>query len=190
MKIYTRTGDDGTTGLIGGSRATKGSLRICVIGDLDEANAAIGMAAASLSEPSEEPTLATILDLLHLCQVRLFEIGSELAAPPEGKIKYELLPADADGVLEESIDQLNEVVTPLTNFILPGGGPEGSALHFARTIVRRAERSIAALDEVEPIRSDIKKYVNRLSDWLFMAARSVNRLTGAEETVWKPGSES
>lgn len=124
---------------------------------------------------------------LEIIQQRLFEIGSELASPPDGKIKYELLPEDAEKVLEESIDWLNGIVPPLKHFILPGGCRASCALHSARTVVRRAERSLLALDENCEVRPNLKRYVNRLSDWLFMAARFMNTLAGASETVWKGG---
>lgn len=185
MRIYTKTGDAGTTGLIGGSREAKSHLIFHAVGDLDEANGAIGICVAQIKstwpERKEFFDLATMLEII---QQRLFEIGSELASPATGSLKYSLLPESAASALEDSIDGMNEVLPPLANFILPGGSLIASHLHFARTVVRRAERSIVALDQHATLSLNIKAFVNRLSDWLFMAARYANALDSEPETTW------
>lgn len=185
MRIYTKTGDSGTTGLIGGSREAKSHEVFHAIGDLDEANGAIGVCASVIK--STWPERKEFLDLalmLELAQQRIFEIGSELASPTTGSLQYRLLPDSAACSLEESIDAMNEALPPLANFILPGGSVIASQLHLARSVVRRAERSIVALDQTSSISANIKSYVNRLSDWLFMSARYANYLDSEPETTW------
>ncbi len=185
MKIYTKTGDSGTTGLIGGARELKSSCTFHAIGDLDEANGVLGVCIASITRSYDDGSdMGAITTILNFAQNHLFEIGSELASPASGSLKYNLLPAGAEKELETSIDQLNEVLPPLANFILPGGSNIASQLHLARTVVRRAERSIIALDQVSPVSANIKAYMNRLSDWLFMAARYANLVEGEPEVTW------
>ncbi|HVT14109.1 MAG TPA: cob(I)yrinic acid a,c-diamide adenosyltransferase [Fimbriimonadaceae bacterium] len=177
MKIYTRTGDSGTTGLIGGARIAKNSLRMTAIGDVDELNAAIGM-ARSHGAGSLDAELATI-------QNWLFDLGAELASPTEHARQYKAISEAQTARLEESIDRQTEALEPLREFILPGGSSLGAALHLARCICRRAERSILELNAHEPLDRDSLVFVNRLSDWLFVAARTANRLDGVMDVKWQ-----
>src|SRR5262245_40435126 len=165
VKLYTKTGDDGTTGLFGGGRVKKASLRVEAYGTVDEANAAIGIARATKLEPFTDDVLAQV-------QVDLFTLGAELACVPgkEPKLSMKLLDmADAER-LEKAIDAAEEGLPPLKSFVLPGGSAQAAALHLARTICRRAERCVLAIDDATP-RSDIIIYLNRLSDLLFVLAR-------------------
>lgn len=170
MRIYTKTGDTGTTGLVGGSRVSKSDGRIAAIGDVDELNALIGVARAQESELDTE---------LHRIQNWLFDLGAELATPPDTKFGNESLSDEHVRKLEESIDEMNEVLSPLRNFILPGGTPVAATLHHARTVCRRAERSVIAFGDVRP---ELNRFLNRLSDWLFVAARFENRARG--DVLW------
>ncbi|MCC6402672.1 MAG: cob(I)yrinic acid a,c-diamide adenosyltransferase [Fimbriimonadaceae bacterium] len=177
MKIYTRTGDDGTTGLVGGSRALKSDPRIELLGDLDEVNSHLGV-LRSLAIPAR-------LDLLlGKVQSRIFETGSEVASVPEGRRGYEAALGTIIEDLEASIDDMEASLEPLRQFILPGGGPAGAQAHLARTVCRRAERSMVALAGSAQVRTDLLRFLNRLSDWLFVAARWLNRETGCEEVAW------
>lgn len=184
MKIYTRTGDDGTTGLFGGARVAKESLRVTAYGSVDELNACLGVARAALTEPE-------FVDLLVALQRDLFALGAELGCTPE---KTERLPmtllGEADvNRLERHIDDADAVLASLTNFVLPGGSPGAAALHLARTVCRRAERDVLSLARTEPVRSDLVVYLNRLSDLLFALALRVNAAAGVAETPWAPRSE-
>lgn len=184
-KIYTRTGDDGTTGLVGGSRVKKTSIRVQAYGDIDELNSHIGL-CATLSEPAN---LAPLRDKLVLIQNELFDIGSELACP-SGSAMISIpttTPAQVSR-LEQWIDELNTNLPSLQSFVLPGGSVPNSQLHIARCVCRRAERSILSLHEVEPINEHARHYVNRLSDLLFVMSRAAASLTGAPESLWKPGA--
>jgi cob(I)alamin adenosyltransferase len=178
-RIYTRTGDDGTTGLVDGSRLSKADPRMAAIGDVDEANSAIGVARAALGPGDFSETLAHI-------QNDLFDLGADFATPPgiEGALRI------TDGQvasLERHIDRMNSALAPLTSFVLPAGEPAAAALHLARAVVRRAERSaVAALAGVE-IHACALSYLNRLSDLLFVAARAVNN-NGAGDVLWVPGA--
>jgi len=184
-KIYTRTGDDGTTALGSGERRKKYDLRIAAYGTLDETNAAIGIARLhTAGDPSLDPSLARI-------QNDLFDAGADLATPGKGKgpggARLTVTGAQV-AWLESEIDRLNAELEPLRSFILPGGLPAGAYLHLARTICRRAERLIAELmDKVdESVTPEVLQYVNRLSDYLFVAARYAND-KGAMEILWRPG---
>ena len=183
-KIYTKSGDDGTTALGSGERRPKHDLRIEAYGTVDEANAAIGLARAALSGDDAE------LDaLLTRVQNDLFDLGAELATPDDGKPKdYEPLCIVASQVerLEGDIDRLNAALDPLRSFVLPGGSAAAAALHLARTIARRAERLMAALAEKEPVNAPALIYMNRLSDLLFVAARRAND-NGKSDVLWVPG---
>jgi cob(I)alamin adenosyltransferase len=185
-KIYTKTGDDGTTALGTGERRPKHDLRIEAYGTVDEANAAIGMARAELSAEFAE------LDaVLVRVQNDLFDLGAELATPDDGKPKdYEPLRVVASQVdrLERDIDRLNAELAPLRSFVLPAGSRAAAALHVARTIVRRAERLMVALAgrEAERVGRPALVYMNRLSDFLFVASRWVNS-RGAGDVLWVPG---
>jgi cob(I)alamin adenosyltransferase len=177
-KIYTRTGDKGTSGLVDGSRVSKSSLRMAAIGDVDEANAAIGVAAATLNG-------GALPDMLLAIQNDLFDLGADVATP--GKVEGALrITAGQVERLEREIDEMNADLAPLTSFILPGGCPSAAALHLARAIVRRAERAAVALNESEPLNPQLLAYLNRLSDHLFVAARHRAADEGAV-ILWKPG---
>lgn len=178
-KIYTRTGDSGTAGLVDGSRVAKSSLRMTAIGEVDEANAAIGVAIAALGGGD------TALALVRI-QNELFDLGADVATP--GEIEGALrIVASQVARLEVEIDEMNATLDPLSSFILPGGSPEVAALHLARTVVRRAERAAVALHELEPLNPQLLAYLNRLSDHLFVAARSV--AAGKDgDVLWQPGA--
>jgi cob(I)alamin adenosyltransferase len=179
-KIYTRTGDDGTTGLAAGPRRAKHDLRIEAFGTVDETNAAIGLARLH-ADPETDALLARI-------QNELFDLGADLATPDDGKdLGYEPLRIVASQVerLESDIDALNARLEPLKSFVLPAGTPLAAHLHAARTIARRAERLVTALAEREPVSEPARRYVNRLSDFLFVAARVANLAEG--DVLWAPG---
>jgi cob(I)alamin adenosyltransferase len=178
-KIYTRTGDDGTTGLVDGSRVSKADPRMAAIGDVDEANSAIGVARAALGPGSFSEMLARI-------QNDLFDLGADLATPIEIAGALRIVPAQVEW-LEERIDQLNAALDPLTSFILPAGEPAAAALHLARAITRRAERATVAAAAQVALRPEVVTYLNRLSDLLFVAARAMNR-NGAGDVLWVPGA--
>ena len=175
-RIYTRTGDAGTTGLVDGSRVSKADPRMAAIGDVDEANSAIGVAIAALGERAPAVALLTI-------QNDLFDLGADIATPEGIDGALRIVPAQV-ARLEAEIDTMNADLAPLTSFILPGGDPAAAALHLARAIVRRAERSAVAVDGLNP---PALAYLNRLSDWLFVATRVVNG-AGAGDVLWQPGA--
>jgi cob(I)alamin adenosyltransferase len=172
-KIYTKTGDDGTTGLGDGTRVRKDSLRVDAFGTVDEANSAIGVVLAEGSVPPE------VRNILVEVQHDLFELGGELCIPGHSAIGDELI-----GRLEHELDALNENLPALKEFILPGGGRAAAACHLARTIVRRAERKTITLADDEPVRPEVIKYLNRLSDLLFVVARILARAESGEEVLW------
>ncbi|WP_432345661.1 cob(I)yrinic acid a,c-diamide adenosyltransferase [Shinella yambaruensis] len=184
-KIYTRTGDDGTTGLVAGPRRKKHDLRVESYGEVDEANSCIGLVRQHLAE---HPDLDAMLMRV---QNDLFDLGADLATPETGKrLDYEPLriaQAQVDR-LEREIDLLNADLQPLRSFVLPGGTPAAAALHLARTVARRAERRIVALQacEGEAVSAAAAAYINRLSDFLFVAARWVND-KGRTDILWVPG---
>ncbi|GGH31148.1 cob(I)yrinic acid a,c-diamide adenosyltransferase [Alsobacter metallidurans] len=185
-KIYTRTGDDGTTGLGTGERVPKFSLRVDAYGTVDETNAAVGMARMHTggAHPLVDEMLARI-------QNDLFDLGADLCAPDGGKpLPYEplrIVDAQVER-LEAEIDQLNESLSPLRSFVLPGGSPAAAALHLARTVSRRAERLMVQLAQTpgEPVGAPALRYVNRLSDFFFVASRYVND-KGEGDVLWIPG---
>lgn len=180
-KIYTRTGDDGTTGLVDGSRLAKSDARLHAIGEVDEANSALGVAIAALGAHPIVPQLVRI-------QNDLFDLGADLATPGEdftpGEMTLRIVPAQP-ARLETEIDALNADLEPLRSFILPGGA--AAALHLARAIVRRAERAAVAAAAATPINPEALRYLNRLSDFLFVACRAVNK-TGGGDVLWVPGA--
>ena len=180
MKIYTKTGDDGTTGLFGGARVPKASARVEAYGTVDELNAAIGVARATRPDERTE-------DILAHAQVDLFTMGAELACVPgkEAKLAMLLLRAEDIARLERDIDGLEATLIALQTFILPTGSPQAAALHFARTVCRRAERRVVALGE--DAGPQTLRYLNRLSDLLFILARRANESRG--DVLWKPGGE-
>jgi cob(I)alamin adenosyltransferase len=175
-RIYTRTGDAGTTGLVDGSRVSKADPRMAAIGDVDEANSAIGVAIAALGERAPAAALLTI-------QNDLFDLGADIATPAGIDGALRIVPAQVTR-LEAEIDAMNADLAPLTSFILPGGDAGAASLHLARAIVRRAERSAVAVDGLNP---PALAYLNRLSDWLFVATRVVNG-AGAGDILWQPGA--
>jgi cob(I)alamin adenosyltransferase len=180
MKIYTRTGDSGQTGLFGGGRVSKTHPRVEAYGDVDELNAALGMARAIEMMPRIDEVLVPV-------QRDLFAIGALLATPDRDKMKRQLEKASIDErrirELEQSIDDGDAELEPLRSFIVPGGTPKAAALHVARTVCRRAERRVIALDQ-EEIPAIVVVYLNRLSDLLFTLARVANRRAGAGEVTW------
>lgn len=178
-KVYTRTGDDGTTGLGGGQRVPKDSLRIEAYGTVDELNSVLGVALASgVCEPLRGP-LARV-------QNDLFNLGSDLCFLESDKAQFKIPSIEPRHVdaLEELMDTLSEELLPLENFVLPGGSPSAAQLHVARCVCRRAERLAIALAQREPIGPSVVRYLNRLSDALFVAARYENRAAGVAEPLW------
>lgn len=173
-KIYTRTGDDGTTGLGDGTRTDKDSPRVEAYGTVDEANSAIGLVLALDSVPGGIRRCLT--DVQH----DLFELGGELCIPGHVAIHDAFVAR-----LEKELDSLNTDLPPLKDFILPGGGAAAAACHVARTIVRRAERRVASLRRTEAVRGEVLRYLNRLSDLLFVIARVLAREESGEEVLWK-----
>ncbi len=172
-KIYTRTGDGGTTGLGDGSRTDKDGVRVTAFGTVDELNAAIGMMAV---HPMPQP----IADILFEVQHNLFDLGGELCVPG-----YEAVTAGQVEWLEDKLDEHNAALPPLKDFILPGGGPAAAACHFARTVCRRAERWVQTLQRAEAINPHGLAYLNRLSDLLFVLGRVLARHEGGAEVVWQ-----
>jgi cob(I)alamin adenosyltransferase len=185
-KIYTRTGDDGTTGLAAGPRRSKADPRLETIGAIDEANAAIGLARLETGTP--HPAIDAMLARV---QNDLFDLGADLATPDDGKpLGYEALRivAAQTARLEADIDAINASLQPLKSFVLPGGSRAAAALHLARTVARRAERAMVALAarSGEPVNPEGLRYINRVSDLLFVAARAVND-NGNADVLWVPG---
>jgi len=179
-KIYTRTGDDGTTGLVDGSRVAKHHARMEAIGAVDEANSTLGFAAVVLAgEPAAD---------VRRLQNDLFDLGADLATPGDdftpSDMVLRIVPAQADW-LEQRIDALNENLAPLRSFILPGGSEGAARVHIARAAVRRAERAMTALAGEAPVNPAALAFVNRLSDYLFVLARALN---GGADPLWQPGA--
>ena len=184
-RIYTRTGDDGTTGLVDGSRAAKHAPRLEAVGAVDEANAVLGWAVLALDDQAD----------IERIQNDLFDLGADLATPlgnsggddfAPSDMVLRIVPGQAEW-LEGRIDAANESLEPLRSFILPGGSEAAARLHMARTAVRRAERAMTALAAAEPVNPAALAYINRLSDYLFVLARAVNA-AGAGDVLWKPGA--
>lgn len=175
-RIATRTGDDGTTGLGDGTRVPKSHLRVCAMGDIDELNSQLGVLLC-------EPLPQDVRDLLVLVQHELFNLGGELSIPG-----YELISAEAVSRLDAALDGHNASLPRLAEFILPGGARSAAVAHVARTVARRAERSLVALAAVEPVREAPRQYLNRLSDLLFVLARVLNRANldglGGDDVYW------
>ncbi len=185
-KIYTRMGDDGTTGLLGtGERRRKDALRVEAYGTVDEINAALGAALAG----GLDGELGTLTRRL---QGELFELGADLAAPAAGSpgSRHPAFAARHVEALEQDIDRLSQRLPPLSRFILPGGSPGASALHLARTVCRRAERRCVALAAAEAVGPEVLRYLNRLGDLLFVMARWENRARGIEDVPWVPTTPS
>jgi cob(I)alamin adenosyltransferase len=178
-RVYTRTGDDGTTSLTGGARVPKDSRRIAAYGTVDEVNSAIGVALAAGLTPG-------IAEALRSIQNELFHLGADLSTPEGDKAKHPVPVISESHVLalERLMDRLSEELPPLENFVLPGGAPGAAQLHVARTVCRRAERAVVALARTEPVSAEAVRYLNRLSDALFVLARYENRSRGVEDVLW------
>jgi cob(I)alamin adenosyltransferase len=179
MKIYTKTGDAGDTGLFGGARVSKASERVETYGEVDELNSVIGLV---LSEPFDDQVTA----LLTSVQSRLFDVGAELATAPDSKVALGIPLVDEAEVLalEGAIDRAESELPPLKTFVLPGGSRAAGYLHLARTVCRRAERRLVALAAHEPVRPELLRYLNRLSDTLFVLARLANHRAGVVDVPW------
>ena len=186
-KIYTRTGDDGTTGIVGGSRIAKSAPLMAAIGDVDEANSWIGLAEVALDEVPDEAAMLTRI------QNELFDLGADLATPPDADrgfgahdMALRIVPAQI-ARLEEEIDAMNASLAALKSFILPGGTDAAARLHLARAVTRRAERSAVAAAATRDLNPLALTYLNRLSDHLFVLARHINANAGGD-ILWKPGA--
>jgi cob(I)alamin adenosyltransferase len=177
-KIYTRTGDGGSAGLVDGGRVSKAGLRMAAIGEVDEANATIGLAIAAIDD-------AVLSNRLLDIQNDLFDLGADVATPGQVDGALRIIASQVER-LEREIDQMNAELEPLTSFILPSGPAGVAALHLARGVVRRAERAAVALNEAEPLNPQLLAYLNRLSDHLFVAARYVAAREGGD-VLWRPG---
>lgn len=178
FRIYTKTGDQGETGLFGGKRLSKAHIRIESYGTVDELNSCLGVVRDHLEDETLRDTLLSIQSLL-------FTVGSKLASDPAKKMDLPgLIDADIE-MLENGIDQMEEQLPALKNFILPGGHPTVSFIHLARTVCRRAERTVVALAEIESVEPILLTYLNRLSDYLFVLGRFVAQQLGVEEIAWK-----
>jgi cob(I)alamin adenosyltransferase len=184
-RIYTGTGDDGSTGQVGGERIGKDSPKVSAYGDVDELNSHLGL----IRELSQNSSKQLFENILITIQNELFDIGCELATPADAHWEG-MAKATQEHIsrLEGWIDDINGPLPPLKSFILPGGSVLAAQIHIARTVCRRAERSIITLSRIEPVSPFIIKYVNRLSDLLFVAARAVTNQDGREEFLWAPGS--
>jgi len=179
MKIYTKTGDRGETGLFGGARVSKACARVNAYGDVDELNSVLGVVCAHLQDAARLAELRRI-------QSDLFAVGAELAKNPDKSVDLGVpLVAEADiERLERSIDACDQVLTPLKTFILPGGSMAAAFLHVARTTCRRAERLVVLLAQAETVRPELIRYLNRLSDLLFTLARAENQRAGIDDVPW------
>ena len=180
MKLYTKTGDDGTTGLFGGGRVAKASARVAAYGTVDETNAFLGMARAAGLDGAIDSIVARV-------QEDLFVLGAELACVPgrEAKLGMALLGTIDIERIERAIDEADAACEPLKTFVLPGGSPGAAVLHVARTVSRRAERAVLAIDDA-PARREVVIYLNRLSDLLFALARRANASQGIADVPWHP----
>lgn len=179
-KIYTRTGDDGETSLVDGRRVAKHSRRPAAFGEVDEANSVIGLARLHISDAAD--------DMLGRVQNDLFDLGADLATPESDTPALRITNEQVDR-LEAEIDEMNASLEPLTSFILPGGSQAAAWLHLARTVVRRAERRMTELATEEIVNEPAMRYVNRLSDHLFVLARTLNE-GGKTDVLWRPGQNS
>ena len=179
MKIYTKKGDSGETSLFGGDRVSKSSERIEAYGNVDEINSLVGLAASyDLSDKGTK--------YLRKVQEQLFVLGADLATPPSSQTRINRIGQEDIQFLEDAIDEMEKDLETLKNFILPGGSQPGATLHVARTVCRRAERATVACQEVDNISDECLKYLNRLSDFLFVVARYENKQAGIREETWKP----
>ena len=190
MKIYTKTGDKGETSLYGGTRVSKAAARVESYGTLDELNAFIGLAKAEISDEK-------VLNQLQKIQFDLFTVGSEAATPTDklilanGKNRLDLMISEKEiSELELWMDDLNAELEPLKFFILPSGGNAAASIHVCRTVCRRAERAMVHLNETEEVRPELIKYLNRLSDYLFILARYISKISGEKEEYWNPSERA
>jgi len=181
-RIYTKTGDDGTTGLSDGSRVSKSDSRIEAYGTVDELNAVVGLSVCSAREASAP---SEFVELLEAIQHDLFDLGADLATPGEPENALRVTPEQGER-LEKAIDRLNADLEPLSSFVLPGGSEFASWLHLARTVCRRAERAIVTLAQESPVGDAALIYINRLSDFFFVLARRANS-GGSGDVLWIPG---
>jgi cob(I)alamin adenosyltransferase len=181
MKIYTKTGDGGDTGLFGGPRVGKDDLRVEAYGAVDELNAVVGLARARGGD-------AEVAGLLAAVQEQLFTVGAELATPPGARAHAAVPPVEPAWTLalERAIDRFEAELPPLRHFILPGGAALAADLHHARAVCRRAERRVVTLHHHEPVEANLLAFLNRLSDFLFVAARLANHRAGTPEITWDP----
>lgn len=181
-KIYTKTGDKGETGLVGGTRISKADDRIDLYGEVDELNSRVGFAASLIGKCAE-------LDFLQQVQSALFDIGSNLACEVENREKYKLpqISLEMISMLEQEIDRLDAHLEPLTNFVLPGGSQAAASLHLCRTCARKVERKMIQyhLQSAEKLPENSLQYMNRLSDYFFVLARYINKVQGGGEVIWK-----
>lgn len=190
-RVYTRTGDKGTTALVGGTRVSKDAARIESYGTIDELSSFIGLARVFNAEGAANPAQQRLEQILKQIQSELFDLGSELATPPGGE--YEGMYRVGDDqvrALEHIIDECQKDLEPLKSFILPGGGRVSGFLHVARTVCRRAEREILRLSHDEPVGEFVMPYVNRLSDLLFVLSRWIGKHSGEAEYLWERGLQS
>jgi len=186
-RIYTRSGDDGTTSLFGGNRVGKDNERINAYGTVDETNSVVGTARAHLrGEPGADRLDSVLSDV----QEELFVLGADLATPLDAEPIVPRIEADHVDRLEDRIDALEADLKPLKKFILPGGAPAGATLHSARTVCRRAERLVVEAASSVSINEQVPVYLNRLSDFFFVAARWANKQSGVREDMWHPGEGS
>ncbi|MEZ7508518.1 cob(I)yrinic acid a,c-diamide adenosyltransferase [Cloacibacterium sp. Arc13] len=190
MKIYTKTGDKGETSLYGGTRVSKAAARVESYGTLDELNAFIGLAKAEISDEK-------VLNQLQKIQFDLFTVGSEAATPTDklilanGKNRLDLMISEEEiSELEHWMDDLDAELEPLQFFILPSGGKAVACIHVCRTVCRRAERAMVHLNETEEVRPELIKYLNRLSDYLFILARYISKISGEKEEYWNPSERA
>ena len=190
MKIYTKTGDKGETSLYGGTRVSKAAARVESYGTLDELNAFIGLAKAEISDEK-------VLNQLQKIQFDLFTVGSEAATPTDklilanGKNRLDLMISEEEiSELEHWMDDLDAELEPLQFFILPSGGKAAASVHVCRTVCRRAERAMVYLNETEEVRPELIKYLNRLSDYLFILARYISKISGEKEDYWNPSERA
>ena len=190
MKLYTKSGDDGTTGLFSGARVSKDHPRIESYGTIDEFNATLGMCSATCK--ADNALHRRLLDIFGRLQSRMFDIGADLATPEgaNNESKIQRIGEEHVQEVEKWIDEIDSANTPLTAFVMPGGTELASRLHLARTICRRAERQMIHLSHTEPVGSSLIMYVNRVSDFLFAAARLVNKNSGVEDVLWIPSVSS
>ncbi|MEZ4747954.1 MAG: cob(I)yrinic acid a,c-diamide adenosyltransferase [Calditrichia bacterium] len=185
-RVYTKTGDEGMTSLAGGQRVEKTAPRIVAYGTIDELNAHLGLVAEGLRDATGD--LAIIREKVLRIQNELFDLGSQLAVLPEDRRENTPVIHDPDvRRLETEMDEMNTDLPSLKSFILPGGGEVSARIHVARTVCRRAERELYYVLQAEPLDGTELPYLNRLSDWLFVAGRYVSAKSGVEETLWKPG---